>query len=71
MHVAIIAPDASPQQIRARAARFSPVVLALLAQDSSSRATVPLMRAAFADTCWRLVGEASNVRAYDQVCAEP
>jgi hypothetical protein len=69
MRILIIAPDATPEQIRASAAPFSPVVLALLAQDGSSRATLPAMRAAFGGPCWRLVGEAFNVLAYEHTCA--
>jgi hypothetical protein len=69
MRILIVAPDTSPEQIRASAAPFSPVVLALLAQDASSRATLPSMRAAFDDPCWRLVGEGFNVVAYEHMCA--
>jgi hypothetical protein len=69
-HILIVAPDASPQQIRAEVLRFSRVVLAMLAQDASSRATVPLMRAALADPCWRPVAEGFNVLAFDRLCVE-
>ncbi len=68
--ILIVAPDASPQQIRAEVLRFSRVVLAMLAQDASSRAAVPLMRAALANPCWRPVGEGFNVLAFDRVCVE-
>ncbi len=68
--ILIIAPDASPQQIRAQVVQFSRVVLAMLAQDASSRATLPVMRAALADPCWRPVAEGYNVLAFDRVCVE-
>jgi hypothetical protein len=68
--ILIIAPDTSPQQIRAQAARFSRVVLAMLTQDASSRATVPVMRAALADPCWRPIAEGFEMLAFDRVCAE-
>ncbi|HEX4171343.1 MAG TPA: glycosyltransferase family 39 protein [Acetobacteraceae bacterium] len=69
MRILVIAPEATPEQIRAGVAQFSPVLLALMAQDSSSRATLPIMRAAFEDPCWRLTHQGANVLAYDQKCA--
>jgi hypothetical protein len=68
--ILIIAPDASPQQIRAQVVQFSRVVLAMLAQDASSRATLPVMRAALADPCWRPVAEGYNVLVFNRVCVE-
>ncbi len=68
--ILLIGPDASPQQIRTQIAQFSHVVLAMLAQDASSRATLPVMRAALADPCWREVAEGINVLAFDRVCVE-
>jgi hypothetical protein len=69
MRILVIAPEATPEQIRAGVAQFSPVLLALMAQDSSSRATLPIMRAAFEDPCWRLIHQGANVLAFDQKCA--
>ncbi len=70
LRLMVIAPDATPAQVRARASRYPRVVLALLGQDAASRATLPLMRAAFADSCWRAAGDGFNVLAFDRVCAE-
>jgi hypothetical protein len=44
--------------------------LALLGQDAASRATLPIMREAFADPCWRLADEGFNVLAFDRICGE-
>ena len=68
--ILIIAPDATPRQIRSKIAELPRVVLAMLAQDAASRVTVPVMRAALADPCWRLDGEGFNVLAFDRVCVE-
>jgi hypothetical protein len=45
-------------------------VLALLGQDSDSRATLPHMRAAFDNPCWRAVGQGFNVLAFERICGE-
>jgi hypothetical protein len=66
--ILIVAPDASPQHIRAEVAPFSHVVLAMLAQDTASRATLPVMRAALADPCWQLVAERLNMLAFARLC---
>jgi hypothetical protein len=42
----------------------------MLAQDATSRVTVPVMRAALADPCWRLDAEGFNVLAFDRICVE-
>ena len=54
-------------EIRARADGFQRVVLALLGPDQDSRATLPLMREAFADPCWRRIGEGFNVVAFERI----
>jgi hypothetical protein len=66
----VVGKNASPAEIRALAGRFPRVVLALLGQDSDSRATLPVMREAFADPCWRAAGEGFNVLAFDRICRE-
>jgi hypothetical protein len=66
----VVPKDASAQQIREQASQFPRVVLALLAQDATSRALLPVMRDAFADRCWRPAGEGFNAIAFEQVCAE-
>lgn len=68
--ILIIAPDATPRQIRSEIAELPRVVLAMLAQDAASRVTVPVMRAALADPCWRLDAEGFNVLAFDRICVE-
>lgn len=67
-HILIVAPDASPKQIRAAVVQFSHVVLAMLAQDDASRATLPVMRAALADPCWRAAAEGLHVLVFRRVC---
>jgi hypothetical protein len=68
MRLLVIGRDVTPDAIRVRAARYSRVVLALLGQDADSRATLPAMRAAFDDPCWRAVGAAFNTLAYERIC---
>jgi len=70
MRLLVINRDESPAAIRARAQAFPRVVLALLAQDADSRATLPLMRSAFVHHCWRAAGEGYNVVAFDRICRE-
>ena len=65
----IIRRDDTPQQIRRRAAVYTRVVLALIAQDADSRATLPHMRAAFEDECWRAAGRDGDAVAFERVCA--
>ena len=56
---------------RIRAGAYRRVVLALLGQDGSSRATVQSMQAAFArQPCWRWAASGFNVVAYDRICGE-
>lgn len=59
----------SAAQIRARTAPYRRVTLALLAQDTASRATLPTMSAAFATPCWRHVADGFNVIAFERICA--
>ena len=64
----LVAGDEPPARIRHRAAPFPRVVLALIAQDDSSRAAVAAMRAAFDDPCWRETGRRAAVLVFDQIC---
>ncbi len=66
----VIGPDTTAAEIRAQVSDYPRVVLALLGQDATSRAVLPVMRQAFADPCWRAAGEAFNVQAFDQSCGE-
>jgi hypothetical protein len=66
----VIDQNESPAEIRAYASRYPRVVLALLGQDGASRATLPVMRLAFADPCWRAVGQEFNVLALERSCGE-
>ena len=68
LHLLVVDKDEPPARIRARAAGFPRVVLALLAQDAASRATLPAMREAFADPCWRQAGEGFNALAFERIC---
>ncbi len=63
----LVRPTDPPALLRARVAGYHRVVLALIAQDRDSVASMPLMRAAFAAPGWRLVAAGSNVEAYQQV----
>jgi hypothetical protein len=66
----VIDQNESTSEIRARASRYQRVVLALLGQDAASRATLPAMRLAFGDPCWRAVGHGFNVLAFERSCGE-
>ena len=70
MRLLVISLDATAAQVRAQVSGYPRVVLALLGQDEASRATLPVMRQAFADPCWRAVGQAFNVQAFDRTCGE-
>jgi hypothetical protein len=71
LRLLVIDRGASARDILARIGARRRVVLALLAQDESSRATVPLLRETFATACWHRAGQGFNVVAYDSVCEEP
>lgn len=68
LNLVIVARGESTALIRARVSVYPRVVLALLGQDSDSRATLPAMRAAFDEPCWRSVGEGFNVLAFQRIC---
>ncbi len=70
LRLLVIGRQETPAEIRARAASYPRVALALIGQDDSSRATLPIMRRAFADPCWRGAGEAFDVLAFDRLCGE-
>jgi 4-amino-4-deoxy-L-arabinose transferase-like glycosyltransferase len=70
LRLLVIGRDETPEQIRARAAHYRRVVLALLDQDADSHATLPHMRAAFAAPCWRATDDGFNVLAFDRICGE-
>jgi 4-amino-4-deoxy-L-arabinose transferase-like glycosyltransferase len=65
----IVGKDETADEVRARVGGFRRVVLALVKQDDDSRATLPVMRQAFADPCWRAAGDGFNVIAFESVCA--
>jgi hypothetical protein len=70
LRLLVIRRDAVPEEIRERVSGYARVVLALLDQDAASRATLPAMRQAFADGCWREVGQGFKVLAYERACPE-
>ncbi|HTI84514.1 MAG TPA: glycosyltransferase family 39 protein [Acetobacteraceae bacterium] len=70
LRLLVIRPDDTPTQILARTGNAQRVVLALLGQDSDSRATLPHMRAAFDNPCWRAVGQGFNVLAFERIRGE-
>jgi hypothetical protein len=70
LRLLVIGEHETPADIRARASRYPRAVLARLSQDAASRATLPVMREAFADPCWRPASEGFNVLAFDRICGE-
>jgi hypothetical protein len=70
MRLLVVKAEETPAQIRARASQFPRVVLALLGQDATSRATLSVMRRAFTDPCWRVFVEGSNVLTFYRTCTE-
>jgi hypothetical protein len=71
LRVLVVGKDEPAEQIRARAERYPRVVLVLLGQDADSRETLPVMREAFADACWRAAGGGFNTLAFDRVHGDP
>ena len=70
LRLLVIGREETQAELRARVSGYPRVVLALLGQDDTSRATLPVMRQAFDDPCWREAGHAFNVRAFDRICGE-
>ena len=70
LRLLVVGEHETPAEVRVRIAPYPRVVLALLGQDAASRATLPVMRAALADPCWRLAYERFNVLAFDRICGE-
>lgn len=68
LRLLVVRPDETPQQILARIGPVRRVVLALLAQDAASRATVPLLQATFGTPCWQRLGRGFNVLALGRIC---
>ena len=66
MPILVIGSDDTSDGIRRRVARFRRVVLALVAQDAASQATLPKMRATFVHPDWREVAIGLNVIAYQR-----
>ena len=65
----VVGREDTASSTRIRAGAYRRVVLALLAQDDASRATVQSLRAAFAhQPCWRWAASGSGVIAYDRIC---
>jgi hypothetical protein len=62
----LIPADATPEQIRARIRPWHRVVLALLEQDTASRAASEAMRTALTDPGWREVARGPNVAVYER-----
>jgi hypothetical protein len=70
LNLLVIGEHETAAEVRAHAFPYPRVVLALLGQDAASRATLSVMRDAFADPCWRLADEGFNVLAFDRICRE-
>lgn len=68
LRVMIVRATDSVHVIRDRLAAQPRVVIAAMEQDANSRATVPILRAALADPCWRPVQAGPNTAAFDRVC---
>ncbi|MEJ0016579.1 MAG: glycosyltransferase family 39 protein [Acetobacteraceae bacterium] len=68
LRLLVIPPDIDAAAIRARAAPSRRVVLVLLGQDETSRATLPVLQAAFTGPCWRVAGQGTHVLAVRRVC---
>ena len=62
----VIGPNETPANIRARAAPFRRVVLALMARDRDSQAAVPAMRAAFLAPEWHAVATRIDVEVWER-----
>ncbi len=62
----LVSPTDPPALLRARIAAYHRVILALIAQDRDSAASLPLMRETFAGPGWHRVASGFNVEAYER-----
>ena len=69
--IMLVARGEAPAAIRARAGDAHRVVVVLLSRDADSAATLPAMRAAFDDPCWRAGATRAYAAAFDRVCEAP
>jgi hypothetical protein len=68
LRVLIVRQEMTPHGLATMAKVYPRVVLALIGVDDKSRAVLPVMRAAFANSCWRQAGSGVNVVAFDRIC---
>ena len=68
LRLVLVAGEEPASRIRHRAAPFPHVVLALVAQDDSSRAAVAAIRDAFTNPCWRATDRQTTVLVFQQIC---
>jgi hypothetical protein len=67
LHVLLVGREIPTRSAVSAASAYPRVVLALIGADADSRAVLPAMRAAFADSCWRSAGTGFNVIAFDRI----
>jgi len=68
--ILLVRPTDQPALLRARTVPYRRVVLALIAQDHDSIASLPIMREAFTGPGWRRVATGFNVELYDRQIEE-
>jgi hypothetical protein len=64
--ILLVSPTEFPAELSARIAPYRRVVLALLAQDRDSAATLPIMREALAGSDWHPVAAGYNTQAFER-----
>jgi 4-amino-4-deoxy-L-arabinose transferase-like glycosyltransferase len=68
LRLLVVAPETTQDAIRLAAAHESRVAAALLPLDRDSRATVPVLLAAFDDRCWRQETRTTVLAVWRRVC---
>lgn len=67
LHLLVVDQHETPAEIAAGIGGAQRVVLALIAQDDASRATIPRLRSVVGGPCWQPAGQAFNAAAFERV----
>lgn len=68
LRILVVRSRTTPQDLLAVTTAAHRIIIALLAPDAASRATLPVTRAAFAQPCWRPVRSPANILVVERGC---
>lgn len=68
LRLTVVRDSDEPMALRDRISGENRVVIATIAQDDASRATIPQMFQALTDRCWRRAEHGFNVVAFERIC---